>query len=123
MGIKGRGLNNIRRNINALVKDIAGRRAYRAVQAALQEGSLVAALYTPIDTSTLINSQYREVVARGTRITGRIGYSANYAIYVQDPAIPQTFRRSTAKKEFLQKGIEDAKPQMVAAIVRELSKR
>ena len=89
----------------------------------MQEGSLVAALYTPIDTSTLINSQYREVVARGTRITGRIGYSANYAIYVQDPAIPQTFRRSTAKKEFLQKGIEDAKPQMVAAIVRELSKR
>ncbi|HBQ7494955.1 hypothetical protein L1Q43_05630 [Klebsiella pneumoniae] len=123
MGIKGRGMNDIRRNINALVKDIAGRRAYRAVQAALQEGSLVAALYTPIDTSTLINSQYREVVARGTRITGRIGYSANYAIYVQDPAIPQTFRRSTAKKEFLQKGIEDAKPQMVAAIVRELSKR
>ncbi|HCI7532960.1 TPA: hypothetical protein NPW45_003563 [Klebsiella pneumoniae] len=123
MGIKGRGMNNIRRNINALVKDIAGRRAYRAVQAALQEGSLVAALYTPIDTSTLINSQYREVVARGTRITGRIGYSANYAIYVQDPAIPQTFSRSTAKKEFLQKGIEDAKPQMVAAIVRELSKR
>ncbi|HBR2608304.1 TPA: hypothetical protein L9P98_000451 [Klebsiella pneumoniae] len=123
MGIKGRGMNNIRRNINALVKDIAGRRAYRAVQAALQEGSLVAALYTPIDTSTLINSQYREVVARGTIITGRIGYSANYAIYVQDPAIPQTFRRSTAKKEFLQKGIEDAKPQMVAAIVRELSKR
>ncbi|HBU3648070.1 hypothetical protein KFB73_01675 [Klebsiella pneumoniae] len=123
MGIKGRGMNNIRRNINALVKDIAGRRAYRAVQAALQEGSLVAALYTPIDTSTLINSQYREVVARGTRITGRIGYSANYAIYVQDPAIPQTFRRSTAKKEFLRKGIEDAKPQMVAAIVRELSKR
>lgn len=123
MGIKGRGMNNIRRNINALVKDIAGRRAYRAVQAGLQEGSLVAALYTPIDTSTLINSQYREVVARGTRITGRIGYSANYAIYVQDPAIPQTFRRSTAKKEFLQKGIEDAKPQMVAAIVRELSKR
>ncbi|SBL54790.1 Uncharacterised protein [Klebsiella michiganensis] len=122
MGIKGRGMNNIRRNINVLVKNIAGRRAYRAVQAALHEGALVAALYTPIDTSTLINSQYREVVARGTRITGRIGYSANYAIYVQDPAIPQTFRRSTAKKEFLQKGIEDAKPQMVAAIVRELSK-
>lgn len=116
-------MNNIRRNINVLVKDIAGRRAYRAVQAALYEGALAAALYTPIDTSTLLNSQFREVVARGTRITGRIGYSANYAIYAQDPAIPQTFRRSTAKKEFLQKGIEDAKPQMVAAIVRELSKR
>lgn len=123
MGIKTRGMNQIRRNINALVKDIAERRAPRAISAALHEGALVAALYTPIDTSTLINSQYREVVSRGTRITGRIGYSASYAIYVQDPAIPQTFRRSTAKKEFLQKGIEEAKPQMVVAIVRELSKR
>ena len=116
-------MNNIRRNINALVKDIAGRRAYRAVQAALQEGSLVAALYTPIDTSTLINSQYREVVARGTRITGRIGYSANYAIYVQDPNIPQKFTLPRARKEFLQHGVADAKPQMEAAFLRELSKR
>ena len=123
MGIKGRGMNNIRRNINALVRDITGRRLPRAMTAALHEGGLVAAIYTPVDTSTLINSQFKEVITNGTRITGRIGYSANYAIYVQDPAIPQTFRRSTSKKEFLQKGIEDAKPQMVAAIVRELSKR
>jgi len=42
---------------------------------------------------------------------------------VQDPNIPQAFRRSTAKKEFLQKGIEDAKPQMLDAIARELSRR
>lgn len=123
MGIKARGMNKVRRNIHRMINDVAGRRAVRAIYAALHEGSIVAALYTPIDTSTLINSQYREVVASGSRITGRIGYSANYAIYVQDPNIPQTFRRSTAKKEFLQKGIEDAKPQMLDAIARELSRR
>lgn len=123
MGIKARGMNKVRRNIKLMINDVAGRRAVRAIYAALDEGAIVAALYTPIDTSTLINSQYRDVVASGNRITGRIGYSANYAIFVQDPNIPQTFRRSTAKKEFLQKGIEDARPRMAAAIERELSRR
>ncbi|MNC14136.1 hypothetical protein D3C75_619020 [compost metagenome] len=123
MGIKARGMNKVRRNIHLMINDVAGRRAVRAIYAALDVGAIAASLYTPIDTSTLINSQYREVVASGNRITGRIGYSANYAIYVQDPNIPQTFRRSTAKKEFLQKGIEDAKPQMLDAIARELSRR
>lgn len=123
MGIKGRGMNNIRRNIKALVNDVTGRRLPRAMRAALHEAGVVAALYTPIDTSTLINSQYQEVITNGTRITGRIGYSANYAIYVADPNIPQTFRRVTARKEFLQHGVAEAKPQMVAAFERELSKR
>ncbi|EPH7505747.1 TPA: hypothetical protein MDV13_003130 [Klebsiella pneumoniae] len=123
MGIKGRGMNNIRRNIKALVSDVTGRRLPRAMRAALHEAGVVAALYTPIDTSTLINSQYQEVLTNGTRITGRIGYSANYAIYVADPNIAQTFRRVTARKEFLQQGVADAKPQMAAAFQRELSKR
>ncbi|CCI76322.1 unnamed protein product [Klebsiella pneumoniae subsp. rhinoscleromatis SB3432] len=116
-------MNNIRRNIKALVSDVTGRRLPRAMRAALHEAGVVAALYTPIDTSTLINSQYQEVLTNGTRITGRIGYSANYAIYVADPNIPQTFRRVTARKEFLQQGVADAKPQMAAAFQRELSKR
>lgn len=123
MGIKGRGMNNIRRNIKALVSDVTVRRLPRAMRAALHEAGVVAALYTPIDTSTLINSQYQEVITNGTRITGRLGYSANYSIYVADPNIPQTFRRVTARKEFLQQGVADAKPQMAEAFERELSKR
>ena len=123
MGIKGRGMNNIRRNMNALVRDITGRRLPRAITAALHEAGLVAAIYTPVDTSTLINSQFKEVITNGTRITGRIGYSANYAIYVADPTIPQKFTLPRARKEFLQHGVADAKPQMEAAFLRELSKR
>ena len=112
MGIKGRGMNNIRSNMNALVRDITGRRLPRAMTAALHEAGLVAAIYTPVDTSTLINSQFKEVITNGTRITGRIGYSANYAIYVADPNIPQKFTLPRARKEFLQHGVADAKPQM-----------
>lgn len=74
MGIKGRGMNKIRSNMNALARDITGRRLPRAMTAALYEGGLVAAIYTPVDTSTLINSQFKEVITNGTRITGRIGY-------------------------------------------------
>ncbi len=58
MGIKTRGMNKVRRNIHLMINDVAGRRAVRAIHAALHEGSIVAALYTPIDTSTLINSQF-----------------------------------------------------------------
>lgn len=123
MGIKTRGLNTIRRNINALTQDMTGRRVPRAMSAALHEAGLVAAIYTPVDTSTLINSQYREVTTNGTRVTGRIGYSANYAIYVADPNIPQQFTLPRARKEFLQHGVEDARQQMSAAFQRELSKR
>jgi hypothetical protein len=54
-------------------------------------GSAQAALYTPIDTSTLINSQFREITANGVRVTGRVGYTANYAVFAHDPEVKQTF--------------------------------
>lgn len=121
MGIKVKGISQARKNLNALVGDIQGRKAVRAIQSALIIGGSQAALYTPIDTSTLINSQFRDIEVNGTRVTGRIGYSANYAIYVHDPDVPQTFRRATAKKEFLSKGFEDTKRQIDAVIAKEMS--
>ena len=72
MGIKGRGMNNIRSNMNALVRDITGRRLPRAMTAALHETGLVAAIYTPVDTSTLINSQFK-----GSSLTGRASLDAS----------------------------------------------
>ncbi|AXW87822.1 hypothetical protein AU509_12120 [Lonsdalea britannica] len=120
MGIKVRGVRETHMSVNEFISDVRGKRAIRAVQAAMLIGGSQAALYTPIDTSTLLNSQYRELGLNGTRITGRIGYSANYAVYVHDPNIPQNFRRATAQKEFLKKGVDDVKEQMVAAIKKEL---
>jgi len=121
MGIKIRGVEQAKRNLDAVIDDIEGRRALRAIQSVLIIGSSQAALYTPIDTSTLLNSQYREVTASGTRIVGRVGYSANYAIFVHDPNIPQNFRRSTAQKEFLTKGFEDSRDAISAAIKKEMA--
>lgn len=121
MGVKVRGIQQARRNLDALIGDIQGRKAVRALQSALIIGSSQAALYTPIDTSTLINSQYRELSVNGSRLTGRVGYSANYAVYVHDPNIPQNFRRPTAQKEFLNKGFEDSREAITAAIAKEMA--
>jgi len=121
MGVKIRGVQSVTRNMNRIINDIQGRKVVRAVQSALIIGSSQAALYTPIDTSTLLNSQFRDITVNGNRVTGRVGYSANYAMYVHDPNVPQTFRRATARKEFLTKGFEDTRRQIDAVIAKEMS--
>ncbi|MBS6058160.1 MAG: HK97 gp10 family phage protein [Mixta calida] len=120
MGVKIKGVRQAQQNLDALIGDIQGRKAARAIQSALIIGSSQASLYTPIDTNTLINSQFRELNANGTRLTGRVGYSANYAAYVHDPNIPQNFRRSTAQKEFLTKGFEDTRDVIDRTIKKEM---
>lgn len=107
--------------LNRIINDVRGRKVVRALQSAMIIGSSQAALYTPIDTSTLLNSQYRELINNGLRLTGRVGYTANYAVFVHDPNVPQTFRRATAQKEFLTKGFEDTRSQIDAVMRKELS--
>ncbi len=120
MAGKVRGVTQAKANLDALIADVQRRKVVRAIQSAMLIGSTQAALYTPIDTSTLLNSQFRELNANGTRVTGRVGYSANYAVYVHDPAVQQTFRRVTARKEFLTKGFEDSREQIDAVMRQEL---
>lgn len=121
MGIKVRGVQSTVRNINRILNDIQGRKVIRALQSAMLIGGARAALYTPIDTSALLNSQFREIITNGAVVTGRVGYSTNYAVFVHDPANPQRFRRSTAKKEFLTLGFEEERSAIDAVVAKELS--
>lgn len=121
MGAKVRGIRQAKANLDRIIKDVQGRKVVRALQSAMLIGSAQASLYTPIDTSTLINSQFREITANGVRVTGRVGYTANYAVFVHDPEVKQTFRRATAQKEFLTKGFEDTRSQIDAVVKKELS--
>ena len=121
MGIKVRGTARVERNIDRILNDIQGRKVIRALQSAMILGAARAALYTPIDTSALLNSQFREIVTDGAVITGRVGYSTNYAVYVHYPANPQRFRRSTAKKEFLTLGFEEERSAIDDVVRKELS--
>ncbi|WP_368886688.1 HK97 gp10 family phage protein [Morganella morganii] len=120
MAAKIRGIAEVSANINALVGNITGRKVTRAIQAAMLIGGAQATLFTPIDTSTLINSQFREITVNGTRVTGRVGYSANYAVFVHDPKVKQSFRRATARKEFLTLGFEDSRDEIEAAMHQEM---
>lgn len=121
MGIKVRGVKQSKAGLNRIINDVKGRKVVRALQSAMIIGSSQAALYTPIDTSALLNSQFREIVTDGAVITGRVGYSTNYAVYVHDPANPQRFRRSTAKKEFLTLGFEEERSAIDDVVRKELS--
>ncbi len=120
MAAKIRGIAEVSANINALVGNITGRKVTRAIQAAMLIGGAQTTLFTPIDTSTLINSQFREITVNDTRVTGRVGYSANYAVFVHDPKVKQTFRRATARKEFLTLGFEESRDEIEAAMHQEM---
>lgn len=91
-------------------------KAARGVTQALILGASEASVMTPVDTSTLLNSQFRSVAKEGSKIVGTVGYTAEYAKYVHDPNVKQVFRRSTAEKEFLRKGFEEAEPNIRAVI-------
>lgn len=106
--------------MSMLIGNIHGKKAVRAIYKALFIGSAQASVYTPIDTSTLINSQWRDMDTRGMVLTGRVGYRTNYAVYVHDPKVVQRFRRSTAKKEFLKLGFEDPIDQIDKAVADEM---
>lgn len=104
---------------NLLPQFIAGKqqKAATAMTSVLVLGASEASVLTPIDTSTLINSQVRDVSVVNGKITGRAGYTAAYAKHVHNPDVKQTFRRATAEKEFLRKGFERSGPRIRSILI------
>lgn len=140
MGVKVRGVQQVSKNMHRILNDIEGKRVVRASYAALNVIALESASMVPIDTSTLINSQFREVIVGKTRVTGRVGYSANYAAYVHEAPGKylgtKTFRPvgkgespgskgyiwdKTGEPKFLEKAGDKTQGQAQDAIRRELS--
>lgn len=77
-----RGIKQVKNNMRKLQAEIQGRRTEAAVYAVLSQGGAAAATMTPVDTSTLINSHFVDIKADGNKVTGRNGYSAEYAAAV-----------------------------------------
>ena len=88
----------------------------RGMVQALVIGASEASVLTPIDTSDLLNSQYKKIETSGSKVTGRVGYTVSYAEPVHNPENVQKFRRASAEKEFLTKGFERAEPNIRAVI-------
>lgn len=84
MPAKLKGINEAITRTSQIVGEIIATKAVRALKSATYIIRTESATLTPIDTSTLINSQFDTVEVSGTRITGKVGYSAKYALYVHN---------------------------------------
>jgi len=114
------GTTRITDRMPQFVANVVPARGARGMTQALIIGAAEAAVLTPIDTGTLLNSQFRNVRTEGSRIVGTVGYTAEYAVPVHDPENPQTFRRESAEKEFLTKGFERSEDQIRRALAGSL---
>ncbi|MDB5779968.1 MAG: hypothetical protein JWP93_2333 [Polaromonas sp.] len=101
--------------------------AARGMTQALILGASEAASMTPIDTSTLINSEYKRVEARAGRIVGTVGYTAEYALAVHEapgklkgtprPDNHGKYWGPAGEPQFLKKGFEQAEPHIRAVLI------
>lgn len=118
-----KGLKEVRLQLKKIFGDIKGPKAEKTLTEVLITAAGLAATMTPIDTSNLINSQYRKITAYGTRVVGAIGYTAAYAAAVHNAKgtlLGTNTPRSTsdpsrgnawdpdAEPEFLRKAFEDS---------------
>ena len=112
---------------NALNKKIP----QNAERAAHVAGSIIggyASLMTPVDTSNLINSQYRTVTKEGKRVVAAIGYTAKYAAAVHNaPGTLKGKPRRTgrgsywdpdAEPKFLEKAATENMNEINAAVMK-----
>ncbi|HEN3625242.1 TPA: HK97 gp10 family phage protein [Yersinia enterocolitica] len=82
--VKVTGINKAKSNMQKVIDDVKQKKALRAIHSALIIIGTESATMVPIDTSNLINSQFRDVNTSGTRVYGKVGYSAEYAAYVHE---------------------------------------
>lgn len=78
------GMQKVLARTQQIFDEVTSVKAVRAIKAATYIIRTESATMTPIETSALINSQFDTVEVNGTMITGRVGYAANYAIYVHN---------------------------------------
>lgn len=79
-----RGAREVKRRLTSLVGDITSKKSYAAATAAAIVIQSEAALRTPVDTSYLINSQFRRVIVNPDGAQAFIGYTAAYALAVHE---------------------------------------
>ncbi len=77
-----KGINKAKSNYKDLVRRVSEVNNPKVMQQVLTIGATEAALRTPVDTSTLINSQFKKLFESGGKLIGQVGYTANYAFYV-----------------------------------------
>ena len=109
-----KGVSRVRSNYGRVVKDVSETKTLKVVTAVVATGAAWAKLYTPVDTSALINSQLKTVDSYGRYVVGKVWYMQNYAVYLEDPDGTNQWtprKKKSAKPHFLKSGFEDDGPQ------------
>lgn len=106
-----KGVSQVRGRYQAVIKDIAETKTIKVVTAIVATGSAWAKLFTPLDTSALINSQRKSVSQSGGAIVGKVWYSQDYAVWLETKSNWTPRKKKTAKPHFLKSGFEDEGPQ------------
>lgn len=122
MAVSVRNLGKVKLDILKFIKGKQGIALERGMERALLIAKAKAMYYTPIDTSTLINSADTQNSRIGTKQVGTLGYYTNYAFYVNDPRVEQVFRRASARKRFLERGVRESSRKIRTALIEELTK-
>lgn len=122
-----RGIEQVKRKYKVTIDNICDRKTYAAIYSILSQGGAIAQTMTPIDTSTLINSQYApQITISGAKASGNIGYTAAYAYAVHEKTgvlmgQPRAngngvYWGPNAEPQFLKKGFEELKPSIPALL-------
>lgn len=106
-----KGVSQVRGRYQAVIKGIAETKTIKVVTAIVATGAAWAKLYTPVDTSALINSQRKSVSQSGGAIVGKVWYSQDYAVWLETKDNWTPRKKKTAKPHFLRSGFEDEGPQ------------
>ncbi|WP_017346115.1 hypothetical protein [Pantoea sp. A4] len=86
MGVKVKGIKQVVSKVNRAIDNVQDKKTVRALHSALLIIGGESASMVPIDTGTLLSSQFRDLSFVGTKIKGKVGYSANYALSVHEAA-------------------------------------
>ena len=77
-----KGIKRVQLNMGNVIGNIAGAVTEKVITEVMIVGSGYAAQITPIHTSALVNSMYRELKPEPGGMIGRVGYTVSYAARV-----------------------------------------
>lgn len=77
--------------------EVTGQQTETAITRILVQIGMNSASMIPVDTSNLINSEYRKTMPTATGWKGEIGYGAEYALYVHEA--PGTLKGKSVERD------------------------
>jgi len=82
---KVKGLAELKRNIDTVVRNTIPQNAERAMYVTLTLIENRSLEYVPLDTADLLNSRFKTIEQEGAVTVGRIGFMAKYALPLHSP--------------------------------------